>query len=155
MLLCISSYHFWKPVANNIYRPWVSLVSSFFQNASNYFTFKNFSGRVIHFTWKKIFEWKISELVLLHCCNSAGTQHLRSYLYYSSWYFKFLLTGEKILLVFFTKFNFDMFMVLLSDSFLSSRKLWLFLTHKSSSKCAIKCEMCQNRDPSLFCPTAQ
>ena len=65
MLLCISSYDFWKLVVDNIYRPWVALVSSVFPNATNYFIFKNFPGRVIYFSWKNIWEWKIMELVLL------------------------------------------------------------------------------------------
>ena len=35
MLLCISSYYSWKIVINNIYRPWVELVSSVFPNSIN------------------------------------------------------------------------------------------------------------------------
>ena len=49
-----------KLVVNNIYRPWVALVSPVFPNAINYFIFKNFQGRVIYFNGNNIWEWKSS-----------------------------------------------------------------------------------------------
>ena len=41
----------------------------------------------------------------------CGIQHLLCFSDYNSWYFKCLLTGQSVLLVFFIKLNFILFMV--------------------------------------------
>ena len=51
-------------LANNVYRSWVAWVGSVFPNAINFLIFKNFLRRVIYFSWKNVWEWKILELVL-------------------------------------------------------------------------------------------
>ena len=56
-------------LVNNVYRSWVALVSSVFPNAITYFIFTNFPRRVIYLSWKKTWEWKTLELVLLSYCN--------------------------------------------------------------------------------------
>ena len=67
---CVSkNYHSCKKVVNNVYRSWVTLVSSVLPNAINYFIFKNFLRRVIYFSCKNIWEWMILELVLLNYWN--------------------------------------------------------------------------------------
>ena len=71
ILLCIESYHFWKIVVNNVDRSWAALVTSVFPNTINYFIFKNFYRRLIYFSWKNIWEWKILKLVLFDCCSLA------------------------------------------------------------------------------------
>ena len=63
------NYHSCKKVVNNVYRSWVTLVSSVLPNAINYFIFKNFLRRVIYFSCKNIWEWMILELVLLNYWN--------------------------------------------------------------------------------------
>ena len=52
MLLCILSYHSLKKVVNIVYKSWVTLASSVFGNAVNYFIFKNSLRRVISFRIK-------------------------------------------------------------------------------------------------------
>ena len=56
-IVMYSSYQ--RIVVKNIYRLWVVLVSLVFPNGINYLIIKHFCGRVIYFTWKNIWEWKI------------------------------------------------------------------------------------------------
>ena len=59
VLLWISSNHFERKVVNNIYKPSVTLLGSFFPNAIDYDIFKNLPWSMILVSRKNIWEWKI------------------------------------------------------------------------------------------------